>query len=292
MIQEPRSRKRYQNPSPRSGPGTRVEDRSPVESYADRVVLVTGACGGIGEATSRAFARAGASLVLCDVRADRLAILAGDLGQMTRVSPEPLDVTDESAIRAVYERIAATFGSLDVLINTVGVVDNMGDVETLETEVWRRSIEINLTSAFLMAKHGVRLMKGRGGGVIANISSVSGLANQAGAMVYSVTKAGLISLTKSEAIDLAPLGIRAVAICPGSVSTQLVDRAIELTAEQTGRTPAEQRREWESQYPSGRFSTPDEVADLTLFLCSGRAANISGAAVVIDGGLTALLPER
>lgn len=174
----------------------------------------------------------------------------------------------------------------------MGVVDNMGDVETLETDVWRRSIEINLTSAFLMAKHAVPLMRARGGGVIANISSVSGLANQAGAMVYSVTKAALISLTKSEAIDLAPHGIRAIAICPGSVSTPLVDRAIELTAEKLGRDPAEQRREWESQYPSGRFSTPEEVADLTLFLCSERAANITGAAVIIDGGLTAVLPER
>jgi NAD(P)-dependent dehydrogenase (short-subunit alcohol dehydrogenase family) len=136
------------------------------------------------------------------------------------------------------------------------------------------------------------MLKRGGAGVIVNLSSVSGFANQASAMVYSVTKAGLISLTKSEAIDLAGYGIRAVAICPGSVSTGLVDRAIELTAERLGRDPAAQRSEWESQYPSGRFSTPGEVAELTLFLSSDRASNITGAAFVIDGGLTALLPER
>jgi NAD(P)-dependent dehydrogenase (short-subunit alcohol dehydrogenase family) len=263
-----------------------------MESFENRAVLVTGACGGIGEAISRAFARAGASLALCDIRANDLATLARKLGSSGRVVHGSIDVTDDAQIADFCQRVEESFGGLDVLVNTVGVVDNMGDVETLTTDAWRRSIEINLTSAFLMAKHAVPLLKARGGGVIANISSVSGLANQAGAMVYSVTKAGLISLTKSEAIDLAPHGIRAVAICPGSVSTPLVDRAIELTANKLGRDPAEQRRDWESQYPSGRFSTPEEVADLTLFLCSPRAANISGSAIVIDGGLTAVLPER
>jgi NAD(P)-dependent dehydrogenase (short-subunit alcohol dehydrogenase family) len=168
----------------------------------------------------------------------------------------------------------------------------MGDVESLPTSVWDRSIAINLTSAFLMAKHCVPLLKRKPHSVIVNLSSISGMANQADAMVYSVTKAALISLTKSEAIDLARYGIRAVAICPGSVSTTLVDRAIELTAASTGREPSEQRRIWESQYPTGRFTTPEEVADLTLFLSSDRARNITGSAIVIDGGITAVLPER
>lgn len=286
MIQEPLHRKRYQKRS------LRIRRGETVERFDNRVVVVTGACGGIGEAISRAFADAGADLAICDIRAADLATLAGDLTRTRRVIQRPVDVVDESAVRAFFEQVDAEFGGLDVLVNTVGVVDNMGDVEALETDVWRRSIEINLTSAFLTAKHAVPLMRSRGGGVIANISSVSGLANQAGAMVYSVTKAGLISLTKSQAIDLAPHGIRAIAICPGSVSTPLVDRAIELTAAKLGRSPVDQRREWESQYPSGRFSTPHEVADLTVFLCSERAANISGAAIVIDGGLTAVLPER
>jgi NAD(P)-dependent dehydrogenase (short-subunit alcohol dehydrogenase family) len=263
-----------------------------MESFENRTILVTGACGGIGEAISRAFSRAGASLALCDIRANDLATLASQLGSSGRMVHGSIDVTDDAQVAGFCRRVEEEFGGLDVLVNTVGVVDNMGDVETLTTDVWRRSIEINLTSAFLMAKHAAPLLRARGGGVIANISSVSGFANQAGAMVYSVTKAGLISLTKSEAIDLAPHGIRAVAICPGSVSTPLVDRAIELTANKLGRDPGEQRRDWESQYPSGRFSTPEEVADLTLFLCSPRAANISGAAIVIDGGLTAVLPER
>jgi meso-butanediol dehydrogenase/(S,S)-butanediol dehydrogenase/diacetyl reductase len=131
-----------------------------------------------------------------------------------------------------------------------------------------------------------------GGGSIINISSVSGMANQAEAMVYSVTKAGLISLTKSEAIDLAKYNIRANTICPGSVETPLLDQAIELTARDGGRTFEDQRRIWESQYPSRRFSKPRDISELALFLCSERAANITGASFVVDGGLTALLPER
>jgi NAD(P)-dependent dehydrogenase (short-subunit alcohol dehydrogenase family) len=264
-----------------------------VESFQGRTVLVTGACGGIGEAIVRAFAAAGARLALCDIRAEELAHLAETIRSTgATVHHQAVDVADPTQVAGFCRSVEDTFGSLDVLINTVGIVDNMGDVEALQVAAWDRSIAVNLTSAFLMAKHCLGMLKRGKAGVIVNLSSVSGLANQASAMVYSVTKAGLISLTKSEAIDLAGYGIRAVAICPGSVSTGLVDRAIELTAERLGRDPAAQRSEWESQYPSGRFSTPGEVAELTLFLSSDRASNITGAAFVIDGGLTALLPER
>jgi NAD(P)-dependent dehydrogenase (short-subunit alcohol dehydrogenase family) len=264
-----------------------------VERFDGRIVLVTGACGGIGAAISRRFAAAGATLALCDIRAPELEVLAGELeADGATVLRTTVDVTDESSVSSFCAEVAADFGGLDVLVNTVGVVDDVGSVVDLPSSGWDRSIAVNLTSAFLMAKYSVPLMAQRDGAVIANISSVSGLANQAEAMVYSVTKAGLISLTKSEAIDLAPSGIRAVAICPGSVETSLVDRAIVQMAEMAGVPPAEQRRTWESQYPTGRFSTPEEVADLTLFLCSDRARNITGSATIIDGGLTALLPER
>jgi 3-hydroxybutyrate dehydrogenase len=263
-----------------------------VNTFDNRVVLVTGACGGIGSAIARAFASEGACLALCDLRDDDVGRLAGELrdGGHTVVA-DAFDVADEAAVRAFCAGVGEQLGRLDAIINTVGILDEMGDVVELETARWKRCIDVNLTSAFLTAKYGVPLMQD-GGGAIVNVASVSGYANQADAMVYSVTKAGLLALTRSEAIDLAGHGIRAVAICPGSVSTPLIDRAAELTAERTGGSKEEQLREWMSQYPSGRFSTPKEIADLALFLCSDKARNITGTGVVIDGGLTALLPER
>lgn len=263
-----------------------------VKARSGRVVLVTGACGGIGAAIARRYASSGAALAICDVRDDALAALTQSLRSQTDVYSAVVDVTDEAQISAFCQGTGQRFGGLDVLVNTVGVIDNMGDVEELPTEVWQRSLAVNLTSAFLMAKHCVPLLRAHGGGVIVNTSSVSGFANQAGAMAYSVTKAGLISLTRSEAIDLARHRIRAVAVCPGSVSTPLVDKAVELMAERAGLTAAAQRAAWEGQYPTGRFSTPEEIADLTMFLSSDLASNITGTSVVVDGGLTALLPER
>lgn len=258
----------------------------------DKIAVVTGACGGIGEAVARAFATAGARLALCDLRDAELEQLAGELAERgTEVLAEAVDVADEGQVRRLAAQVGERYGRVDALVNTVGVVDNMGTVETLSSEEWDRTLAINLTSAFLTAKHLVPAMKEHGGAIV-NLASVSGLANQAEAMVYSVTKAALISLTKSEAIDLAPHRIRAVAICPGSVSTPLVDEAVEITAERLGRPAAEQRAEWESQYPIGRFTAPAEVAELAVFLCSDRAAAVTGVPIVIDGGLTAVLPER
>ena len=263
------------------------------EDHYRQVVIITGACGGIGEAITRSFAAAGAELALCDIRSQDLGVLTESLrADGVDVMSRTLDVTDDGAVHEFCSSAARYFGTVDHLINTVGVVDHVGDVVELSLEAWDQALATNLTSAFLMAKHTVPHMISGCGGSIVNIASVSAFANQVGAMAYSVSKAGMISLTKSEAIDLARYDIRANAICPGSVYTPLVDMAVVLTAAETGRTPDETRFDWEEQYPTGRFSYPQEVADLALFLCSSRAANITGSSFVVDGGLTALLPER
>jgi NAD(P)-dependent dehydrogenase (short-subunit alcohol dehydrogenase family) len=174
----------------------------------------------------------------------------------------------------------------------VGVADCAGVVEELPLAQWERALRIILTGAFLMAKYAVPQMKRRGGGVIINLASVSGLANRLKAMAYSVSKAGLLSLTRSEAIDLARYNIRVNAVSPGSVETELLHEAAVRNGKIFGRTKDEQWQFWLTQYPSERFTQPQEVAELVLFLCSDRATNITGANYVIDGGLTALLPER
>jgi NAD(P)-dependent dehydrogenase (short-subunit alcohol dehydrogenase family) len=263
------------------------------EDFSGQVVIVTGACGGIGEAIVKSFASAGAGVALCDTREAELDDLTEQLqSDGAAVKSQPLDVTDSDAVERFCSSVARDLGSIDHLINTVGVVDHVGDVIQLSLESWNKCLSTNLTSAFIMAKHSVPHMMSAGGGSIVNIASVSAFGNQLGAMAYSVSKAGMVSLTKSEAIDLARHNIRANAICPGSVYTPLVDMAVVLTAAETGRTPDETRSDWEEQYPTGRFSYPREVAEMALFLCSDRAANVTGSSFVVDGGLTALLPER
>ncbi len=263
-----------------------------MENYKNKVVIITGACGGIGEAIAEKFAAAGATLALCDIRQDELSHTAEQCREAgATVHREAIDVADESPVRGFCETVAQTFGTIDCLINTVGIVDCPGDVEELSLPMWDRAMSVNLTSAFLMAKYSVPYIKGQGGAIL-NIASVSGLANQEDAMVYSVTKAGLLSLTRSEAIDLAKYGIRANAISPGSVETPLLEAAVDQAAQLFSRTKDEQWQVWRSQYPTQRFTSPQEIAELALFLCSERATNITGANFVIDGGLTALLPER
>ncbi|MCZ6677178.1 MAG: SDR family oxidoreductase [Candidatus Poribacteria bacterium] len=263
-----------------------------MENYAEKVVILTGACGGIGEVIAEAFAQAGARLGLCDIRTENLSRTADKCRQHgASVYSSDIDVSDEDPVRSFCETVSKTFGRIDCLINTVGIVDCPGDVQSLPLSMWNRTLAVNLTSAFLMAKYAVPHMKPHGGAIL-NIASVSGLANQEQEMVYSVTKAALLSLTRSEAIDLAKHGIRANAISPGSVETPLLEAAVNQNAERFGRTPEDQWHLWRSQYPTQRFTSPQEIAELALFLCSERAANITGANFTIDGGLMALLPER
>ena len=164
-----------------------------MEDYENKVVIVTGACGGIGEVIAREFARAGASLGLCDIRGDVLVtIVDGLVDAGTAVYSSAIDVAEEKQVREFCDGTVNAFGGIDCLVNTVGTVEIMGDVEELSLSTWNGALATNLTSAFLTAKYATPHMKNRGGGVIVNISSVSGFANQFGAMAYSVTKAGLI----------------------------------------------------------------------------------------------------
>jgi NAD(P)-dependent dehydrogenase (short-subunit alcohol dehydrogenase family) len=265
-----------------------------MREFEGKVAVVTGSGGGIASPIAYALAQSGASLALCDIRMPPLEQTASACraAGATAVYAAGVDVSDEAQVVDFCATVSRQLHDADFLIHTVGVADCAGDVEELPTSVWERTLRVNLTSAFLIAKYIVPQMKRRGGGVIINLASVSGLANRFKAMAYSVSKAGLLSLTRSEAIDLAPHNIRVNAVSPGSVETELLHEAAVRNAKIFQRTRDEQWQFWLSQYPSGRFTQPQQVAELVLFLCSDRAANITGANYVIDGGLTALLPER
>jgi NAD(P)-dependent dehydrogenase (short-subunit alcohol dehydrogenase family) len=187
----------------------------------DRVVLVTGASSGIGEATALAFARAGAKLVLAARRADRLADLRARIEAEGGTALDvATDVTDEAAVTALFRAAVDAFGAVDVLINNAGVADG-GPTDELPLERWRKVIDANLTSAFLCSREALRVMKPRGRGRIINIGSLSARVPREHSAAYTASKYGLDGLTRSLAVDARAHGIAVSIFHPGMVVTEL-----------------------------------------------------------------------
>ena len=194
----------------------------------DRVVVVTGASSGIGEACALAFAAKGAKVVLAARRAERLTALVEKLesagGQALAVAT---DVTDEAAVQNLFDRAVERFGTVDVLINNAGIADSTAVYE-MSLETWRQVIETNLTSAFLCSRAAFRVMKGQRRGRIINIGSISARVPRANSPAYAASKWGLDGLTRSLAIDGREFGIAASIFHPGIVATEIAPGAVKL----------------------------------------------------------------
>ena len=250
---------------------------------AGRVALVTGGATGIGLATARALAAAGATVVIAArdlARARNVAAEASASGLDLRAIR--IDVADAASVAAAFEEID-TAGRLDIVVNNAGI-DMVGRVEDLSEADWDAALDTNLKGAFLVARLAVPRLRAGGGGVIVNVSSNAGLVARADEPAYSTSKAGLLMLTRSLARAHAADRIRVNAICPGPVADTGImdgnlaaapDRAAAL-ASYLGRAPL--AAAW------GRLIEPSEVAALIRFLCSDAAAMITGAIVTIDGG--------
>ena len=241
--------------------------------------LVTGASRGIGRATSMALARAGLAVAL-GYRSDKEgaeegAADAAGAGATGRAIAVPLDVADEASIADAFERVEADLGPVGVLVNNAGYTkDGLAIRYSLET--WDATQDINLRGAFLCSKRALPgMLKARWGRIV-NVSSAAALRGNAGQTAYSAAKAGLIGLTRSLAREVGSRGITVNAVCPGFVETRMT------------RGMTEQAREWfVSNTPAGRAGTPEEIASVIGFLAGHGASFVSGAVVVVDGGLTA-----
>jgi meso-butanediol dehydrogenase / (S,S)-butanediol dehydrogenase / diacetyl reductase len=245
-----------------------------VSRFTDRVAIVTGAASGIGAATAGALAAEGARVVIADVDADRGAAAARQIGARF----ERVDVADAAAIEALIRGTAAREGGLDVLVsNAFATV--VGPLESLDIEGWRRTLDVTLTAAFTALRAAVPLLRARGRGSVVNVASISGLGADRGLAAYNAAKAGVINLTRTAALELAASGIRVNAVCPGLVDTPPLRRAFQNAPE---RQPVA-----EAAIPLGRLARPEEIARVILFLASDDASYMTGAAVVVDGGLTA-----
>jgi NAD(P)-dependent dehydrogenase (short-subunit alcohol dehydrogenase family) len=245
-----------------------------------RVAIITGAAAGIGEASARLFAKEGAHLVLVDIDDSGLKKLTEELQDQSAVVLDiTADISDPETAGTVIERARDNFGRLDVLFNNAGIVIG-GSLLECTDEDWDRTMDVNLKSMFLLCRAVLPVMLRQGGGSIINMSSIAGAAGLANRGAYSVSKAGVIGLTKSLAADFVKEGIRVNCICPATVETPSLRQRIA-----TSPNPEEARRAFIARQPMGRMGTPEEIAAMALFLASDDSRYMTGQAIIMDGGM-------
>ncbi|HCN59191.1 MAG TPA: 3-hydroxybutyrate dehydrogenase [Exiguobacterium sp.] len=251
------------------------------------IVLVTGAGSGIGLEISKAFAEAGAKVVITDVNTEAAETAAKSLQEVGHdVIGLTLNVTDEAQVQSVFAKTVEHYGRLDVLINNAGL-QHVSPIEEFPTEKFELMIKIMLTAPFMAIKHAFPLMKEQGYGRIINMASINGLIGFAGKAAYNSAKHGLLGLTKVAALEGAEHGITVNALCPGYVDTPLVRNQMADLAK-TRQVELEKVLE-DVIYPlvpQKRLLEVEEIADYALFLASRKAKGITGQANVLDGGYT------
>ena len=248
--------------------------------FAGQVAVVTAGGSGIGAATARRLAGEGAAVVIADLSGTRAETVAsGITTNGGRAAAIKMDASDSEAVQRTIRLALDTFGRLDVMMNNAGLAEP-APLEEISLESWNRVIAVTLTSAFLGMKHCLPIMRAQGKGVIVNTASISGMAADYGLSSYNAAKAGVINLTRSAALENARHHIRINCVCPGAVDT----RGIQIL----GRDRADElRRQHAAVHPIGRVGEANEIASTVLFLASEEASFITGAALVVDGGLTA-----
>jgi NAD(P)-dependent dehydrogenase (short-subunit alcohol dehydrogenase family) len=250
----------------------------------NRAVIVTGAANGIGRAMARAFASAGANVVVADVLAQDGRRTAGEIGEEggSAIFVEA-DVSQAQDASRLVEEAVGRFGGLDVLVNNAGVGGSRLPVDELEPEDFDRVIAVNLRGTFLCAKYAIpHLLDGRRGCII-NTASTYGVIAAPLSVAYCASKAAIINLTRQMAIDYGPRGLRVNAICPGYIDTGLGRRGPTLTPEQYAEANLV-RETAAALQPLGRQGSPEEVAQAAVFLASDGASFITGATLPVDGG--------
>ncbi|MCS4504600.1 Levodione reductase [wastewater metagenome] len=248
--------------------------------FTGKVALVTGAASGMGLATARAFANAGASVTLADIDGAGVSAAAEELAEGgARTLAVTCDVTRESAVREMVERTVATFGRLDAAFNNAGVQSIATETADLEGEEFDRVLGINLRGLWSCMKYELTQMRSQGSGAIVNCSSLGGLVGVPGRGAYHAAKHGVLGLTKSAALEYADRGIRINAVCPGIIDTPMVAGMKD--------TETEAMDTLMEQVPARRLGTADEIAEPVLWLCGPGSSFVVGHALAVDGGYTA-----
>jgi NAD(P)-dependent dehydrogenase (short-subunit alcohol dehydrogenase family) len=249
-----------------------------VSRLEDKIAFITGAAGSIGAATARRFVAEGARVVVSDVDAAGLDALVAELGDEAAVA----DVTISAQVRRAVALAVERFGGLDVAFANAGIFGEVAEVADYPEDVFERVLAVNVRGPFHVAKHALKAML-PGGSLILN-SSVVGLTSDPGICAYATSKHALVGLMRTAAKEVAGRGIRVNSIHPGPVDNHFQHR-IEMVA--TGEPEGPAAAIFEAMIPAGRHATPDEVAQLVLFLASDESAFLTGAAIPLDGGMSA-----
>jgi 3-oxoacyl-[acyl-carrier protein] reductase len=239
-----------------------------------KAAIVTGAGRGIGKAIARKFLQEGAEVLICDLDPGRVEDARGELAALGAVHGEVADVTSREEVEELVGRARREFGRIDVLVNNAGVALYERFLEITDKD-WNDTLAVNLTGVFLCSQVVAREMKERGSGAIVNMASTNGILGEPGLAPYNASKAGVVLLSKTMAIELAPHNIRVNSVCPGFI---LTDLALE------GGMSEEEVRDYTSKIPLNRYGRVEEVANAFAFLASDEASFITGTELVVDGG--------
>jgi NAD(P)-dependent dehydrogenase (short-subunit alcohol dehydrogenase family) len=247
----------------------------------NKVAVITGAASGMGRATAIRFAGEGAAVVIADLNQQGGEATVRDCKEQGgRAVFHKTNVESEAEIKAAIDRAVGEFGRLDITYNNAGIAGALGPLEQVTEENWDRTFAVLLRAVFFGIKHSVPHMRKSGGGSIISTASIAGILGQAGPLVYSVAKAGVIHLTKCAAVELAKDRIRVNCICPGGINTPLLHKHIpggEATTLQL----------LQITQPIARPGTPDDIAGMALYLGSDDAEWVTGTAMIVDGGFVA-----
>ena len=255
-------------------------------SLKDQIAIVTGAAQGLGLGIVETLARTGATVIIADLQLEKAEAATktfADAG--SKVFAARLDVTSTDEVNAFFGQVKATHGKIDILVNSAGLGQNVCPIAELDDAEWTKVLNVNLNGTFKCCRAAARIMEVQESGSIVNLASINGQNPAALVAAYNVAKAGVISFTKSLALELAAYGVRVNAVCPGPVYTDFNRKVMAQRCSSLGITEKEMVERVRKAIPLGRWGEPEDIAGSVAFLCSSKSGWITGEVLRVSGGL-------